>query len=89
MKTRPPIASNPLADLHSFVVRSSAFTTILDFGRYLIRLDPTTGRGWFKSEISTGTFAGTMHFDGADLISTSYELPPQVRIALVRAGYKA
>ena len=89
MKTRFPIASNPLADLHNFVIKSSAFTTILDFGRYLIRLDPTTGRGWFKSEIQTGTFAGTMHFDGADLISTSYALPQQVRSALLRAGYKA
>lgn len=87
MKTNFPIAKNVLADLHTLVTSQFKFSQILDFGRYSIRVDPMAGRGWFKSEIRTGTFAGTLHFDGKQVISSSEPLPPQVLSALERAGY--
>lgn len=87
MKTTFPQTKNPLASLQEFVVRPADFSQILDFGRYTVRVDPQAGRGWFKSEISVGQFTGTIHIDQQRVVSVSAELPPQVRIALERAGY--
>lgn len=87
MKTAFPVTKNPLADLQTLITSQLNFRQILDFGRYLVRVDPDAGRGWFKSEIKTGTFAGTLHMDGKQVISASEPVPPQVLAALERAGY--
>lgn len=87
MKTLFPQAKNPLTSLQELVTAAYTFKQILDFGRYTVRVDPDSGRGWFKSEIGQGIFAGTLHFDGAQLISASDDLPPQVASTLRRAGY--
>lgn len=83
MKTTFPAAKNTLDSLNKLQV---ATMQILDFGRYTIRVDPKTGRGWFRSDISQAQLAGDLEFDGKYYRSTE-ELPPQVVIALERAGY--
>lgn len=87
MASKLPTGKNPLTALEELLVSSYHFRQILDFGRYTVRIDTAAGRGYFKSEIGVGSFAGTLHFHGQALISTSSELPPQVRLTLERAGY--
>ena len=87
MKSTLPTGKNPLTALQEFLVSSYNFRQILDFGRYTVRIDTETGRGYFKSNIDVGNFVGTLHFQGKLLISASAELPLQVKIALERAGY--
>lgn len=81
--TRFPATKNvltPLSDLRVAPVQ------ILDFGRYTIRIDAQGLYGWFRSEINVGNFTGALEFDGK-YFRCDAELPPQVSIALERAGY--
>lgn len=86
MTSQFPTAKNPLTALQELITKAFNFSQVLDFGRYTVRVDPVNGRGWFKSEIKTGTFAGILEFDGK-YYRCNEELPPQVAATLERAGY--
>lgn len=86
MSTLPVSNRNRLAELLARI-KNITFPQVLDFGRYSIRLAPALGLGYFHSQIGVGTFAGTIHLRGIQVVSTSSEMPPQVRLALQRAGY--
>ena len=78
-----PAGKNSLDNLNKMQV---SVMKILDFGRYVIRVDAKNKTGWFRSQISQSQIAGDITFDGPYFSSTS-ELPPQVVTALERAGY--
>lgn len=86
MSTLPVSNRNRVAELLARI-QNIRFPQVLDFGRYDIRIAPALGLGYFKSQIDVGTFAGSIHLQGTQVLTTSYEMPPQVRLALQRAGY--
>lgn len=90
MNTKFPVSSNPLLSLNEFIVKSFVYSQILDFGRYVIRIDPKAGCGYFESEIKVGQFKGRLELSNGRLErfqAPGDVLPPQVAIALQRAGY--
>lgn len=90
MKNYFPQAKNSIATLQEFSIKKLTFRQVLDFGRYIIRVDPDAGEGYFESEVKIGQFAGKLHLIAGRLASFEApgdELPPQVKIALQRAGY--
>lgn len=84
MRTNLPTGDNQVANLGEFNVTA---TKILDFGRYVIRVCPQTGTGWYRSTFSNDHGDLTFETGKYSVLCTTKDLPQQVRIALVRAGY--
>jgi hypothetical protein len=59
---------------------------VLDFGRYIIRIEPGRARGFYESDLNVDQDKSDLIFDNLRLIAPLV-LPPQVRLALARAGY--
>lgn len=81
MRTTLPTGTNPLTPLNGFHVVERRFSAVLDFGRYTIRFDPENRCGWYKSELLVNRDEGEFS------LPLREDVPPQVAIAVRRAGY--
>lgn len=99
MTSNLPTGKNHLTELKSLITQAFNFNQVLDYARYIVRVDPDKKVGYFESDVKIGRFAGKIVLEpstpvriGQDaqhyaLSTTAPELPTQVLRALERAGY--